>query len=161
MNKETNQVETVELDLIPSNPVKFNDKKREVTLMNGEIIKDFHTSKKCHSEYCPVHNPSDHQYKDFELSYFDGVFTRITTKSKHGFVVDPDDPVLNIGGRVILRNSVFCNICETTIISTHLNDEQRCDCDMGTFVLVNGGKDNLKRVRSARANYEDTSIVFM
>lgn len=155
-----NENDTVEMEATPAHSVKFNDKKNEVTLASGEIIKGYHTSKQCQSEYCPVHNPSNHKYKNMELGYFEGVFTRITSKNKHGFVIDPDDPVKKIGGRVILRNSVFCNICETTIISTHLNDEQRCNCDMATFVSVNGGKHFLKRVRSARANYYDTSIVF-
>lgn len=154
------EVDTVEMEQATANTVKFNDRKKEVTLASGEIIKDYHTSKQCKEEHCPVHRPSEHKYKDLELGYFEGVFTRLTSKSRHGFIIDPDDPVMKSGGRVILRNSVFCNICETAIVSTHLNDEQRCECDMGTFVSVNGGKQYLKRVRSSKANYQDTSIIF-
>lgn len=139
----------------------YSDRKNEAYLSSGRIMKNFHKSKTCKGNPCPVHNPSNHKYRDLDLDFVRGMFVRITDKSRYGFIPDPDDQKSRTGKRIILKNSLLCYNCDTEVESTHLNDYARCKCDYGTFIVANGGHESLKRVLSYDAKYSDTSIVFL
>ena len=57
---------------------------------------------------------------------------------------------------MIIRNSAMCLACNEEIESRHRHDFVRCSCGN---VMVDGGKDYLKRGVVDGTKYKDTSII--
>jgi hypothetical protein len=59
----------------------------------------------------------------------------------------------------IIRNAVYCKVCDTLIESTHRHDFKYCNCPEGskTRVAVDGGHVYLKRLLGPLAQYKELS----
>lgn len=57
---------------------------------------------------------------------------------------------------MIVRNSMKCLECNEEIESRHRHDFVKCSCGN---IMVDGGKDYLKRSVKPGARFEDTSII--
>lgn len=140
----------------------FDDAKRKAYLSSGQIINQFHESTKCAGEHCPVHKPSDHEYRQYALAFnFDAfVFERLIPSEDAAqplTIPDPDDYTLNRnGGQLIYRNSARCLECSTQVTSYRTHDFATCPCGN---LSVDGGHQYLRRVGS-KSTYEETSIIF-
>lgn len=129
---------------------------RALELSSGTVLRNPHNDEQCAGRSCPIHNPSDHPYRDFPLDFNGTNMVRVDPDSEGGVRIDPDDYEFNKENVAILRNSVECLNCETHITSEHKHDFVSCEC---RNVSVDGGHSYLKRsVRSSR-DYKDTSIV--
>lgn len=141
----------------------YDDVQRKAYLSSGQIIHQFHESTKCLGEHCPVHKPSDHEYRQHPLYFnFDAfVFERFLPDEDGRYrgkvIPDPDDYMLNQnGGEVIYRNSARCLKCGTQVVSKRRHDFSTCPCGN---LSVDGGHSYLRRVGVA-STFEDTSIIF-
>lgn len=132
----------------------FDDVKRETVLSGGQTIHAFHKSDQCSGDVCPVHKPSDHGLRVYDLHYnfMVGSFFRDVEGE---MVVDPDDYVLNVEGQVILLNMISCNHCGDLVASTHRHDFCGCSCGK---VAADGGSAYLRRLGSA-GDYTDLSVI--
>lgn len=131
-----------------------------IQLSSGQRISAFHKASACEPRNCPVHRPSEHEYRDLPL-YFTGThMVRLTGVSTNenpgGQIIDPDDYEYNINGKAILRNSAKCLSCQETIHSVYRHDYQTCPCGN---ISVDGGESYLKRSVNDFSNYQDTSLV--
>lgn len=132
----------------------FDDVKKEAVLSGGQTIHAFHKSDQCLGDVCPVHNPSDHDLRDYDLHYnfMIGSFFRDVDGE---MVVDPDDYVLNSAGEVIVLNMISCNHCDDLVASTHRHDFRSCSCGN---VAADGGSSYLRRMGSA-GDFKELSVV--
>ena len=137
-----------------ANESTFDDASRRAHLTSGQVITNFHRSFSCFGATCPVHNPSDHEMRDWDLHYDDVVGSFFRSKGSE-YTIDPDDYTFNRTGQVILRNSIECSTCRDEIESTHRHDYVLCQCEA---VAVDGGHVYLRRV--GYGTFTDTSIVF-
>lgn len=131
-----------------------------IQLTSGQRISAVHNASQCEPRNCPLHRPSDHEYRDLPL-YFTGTYmVRLTgvhtNENPSGQIIDPDDYEFNRSGKAILRNSARCLSCDTEIQSSYRHDHQTCPCKN---VSVDGGGSYLKRSVNDFANYKDTSLV--
>lgn len=140
----------------------FDDIARTATLSSGQVIHGFHKSTWCLGEHCPVHKPSNHEYRQYPLrfNFAQFVFERVLPErndEEFPFVIDPDDYNLNQnGGKILYRNSVRCNTCGDNIQSQYRTEHTSCFCGR---VSVSGG--NLyPEITGNQADYCDTSIWF-
>lgn len=138
----------------------YDDVSKTATLSSGQIIHGFHKSTQCKGERCPVHNPSDHQYRDdllvfnFAQFIFERVVSPVGKKSYN--VPDPDDYTLNQSkGNLVYRNSIRCNKCGDDIVSVYQHDMVNCYCKA---VFVDGGS-FYRRIGGAPSDYTDTAII--
>jgi hypothetical protein len=132
----------------------FDDVKREAVLSGGQTIHAFHKSGQCFGEFCPVHDPSDHKLRGYDLHYnfMAGSFFRDVDGE---MVVDPDDYVLNTAGKVIVFNLISCNHCGDLVASTHRHDFRSCSCGK---VAADGGSAYLRRLGSA-GDFKELSVI--
>ncbi len=136
----------------------YDNKARKAYLSSGKVIHQFHTLESCLGEFCPVHRPSDHKYRDLPLDWSNNLFIRLSDEFDNGFTIDPDDYRYNTEERVIYRNSAYCKSCQETVESVHRYDMQKCSCK---GIGVAGGFDCFTRViGNEGVNHIDTSIVF-
>lgn len=135
----------------------YDDEARTANLSGGQLIRAFHKSTMCAGESCPVHNPSDHEYRDLPL-FYDGIGGYMYRMTENGTkILDPNDYRLRTYGSVIVRNSGECLLCGTGVFSAFRHDSDTCECGN---VTVDGGKVYLKRsVREHLSSFEETSIV--
>lgn len=130
----------------------FDDTTRVAELSGGQTLFAIHRSAQCYGEACPVHNPSDHPLREFDLFWNDE--GRFFYRNVYGTnMVDPDDYGLSKNGSVIVRNSAMCTHCGVELVSTHRHDFVQCACG-GAF--VDGGHDYLRR---GGDRLKDTSVV--
>jgi hypothetical protein len=138
----------------------FNDIARTATLSSGQIIHGFHKSTWCLGVHCPVHKPSDHEYRKYDLrfNFSQFVFERVIPEGEEfPFVIDPDDYTLaQNGGKILYRHSVRCKNCGDDIQSHHRNDYESCSC--GRVSIVGGN--TYPSVLADPEDYIDTSIWF-
>jgi hypothetical protein len=132
----------------------YDDVRKEAVLSGGQTIYSFHKSNQCLGDFCPVHNPSDHDLRGFDLhfNFMAGSFFRDVVGE---MVVDPDDYVLNETGQVIVINLISCNHCGDLVASTHRHDFHQCSC--GT-VAADGGSSYLRRMGSP-GDYKELSVI--
>lgn len=136
----------------------FDDDKRVAYLSSGNEIHAVHRKVDCRTEFCPLHNPSEHEYRHLPLSYMAASFVRLDDSKAEPVIIDPDDRNYNTLPRVILRNSAKCYTCGVTVQSFHRHDRVRCDCG---GITVSGGFIVFERViGNEGANHVDTSLVF-
>lgn len=136
----------------------WSDETRQAHLSGGQVVYQFHLSGDCLGEHCPVHNPSDHKFRDRELGFEYGYMVRYEDGSHESFIVDPDDYNLNKTGQALLRNSAKCNTCGEELSSEYRHDFVSCSCGN---LSVDGGVGPggyLRRVGTS-GNFTDTSIV--
>jgi len=122
-------------------------------LSSGQIIENVHLVGTCLGEFCPIHNPSDHDFRDFPL-----VFTGVNMLREFPdgtLIPDPDDYSYNKGNPVILENSAKCYKCETTVKSISRHDFQECSCGN---VFVDGGYNYIRQGFLEGQYYENTSL---
>lgn len=151
-------VETVSGDTKVMVESIYDDKARKAYLSSGKVIHQFHSLASCLGETCPIHKPSNHEYRHLPLDWVNNLFIRISDEFDHGFTIDPDDYRYNTEERVIYRNSAYCNTCQETVESIRRYDMQKCSCK---GIGVAGGLDCFTRViGNDGANHIDTSIVF-
>lgn len=132
----------------------YDDASRKAYLSSGQVLNAFHKSTQCYGEFCPVHNPSDHLYRDLPL-FFDPVGFYFYREAGNGATyVDPDDFTLTSKGKIIIRNAVICLECEDEIESKHRHDFVSCKCG---GVAVDGGAAYLRR--AGVAGFRDMSVV--
>ncbi len=125
----------------------------EFVLYDGRKVVNVHEPEDCAGEYCVIHNPSDHAYRDLPLTMNQqGVMIRIS-KDPTTLIVDPDSA--NFFGIHILRNSAYCLNCETHIQSLSVHDFRECSCGE---VFVDGGLDYIRHGWTDPLTYQNTSI---
>ena len=61
----------------------------------------------------------------------------------------------------IIRNAVYCKVCDTTIESTHRHDFKYCNCPdaSDTRIAVDGGHVYIKRSIGPKADYEELTEI--
>lgn len=129
---------------------------RALELSSGTVLRNPHNSEMCAGRHCPIHNPSDHPYRELPLDFNGTNMVRVDPSCEGGVRIDPDDYEFNKENVAILRNSAECLNCSTNVASEHRHDFVSCKCGN---VSVDGGHIYLKRsVRNAEG-YKDTSIV--
>jgi hypothetical protein len=101
-----------------------------VLLRGGQRLRNVHSSKKCKGQPCPIHNVSDHPFREWD-QIWNGRFIERT--DGQGWVRDPDD---------IPFNAVRCLICQMEIESFTVHDFKTCACGN---VSVDGGREYKKR----------------
>lgn len=126
----------------------------QTTLYDGRVL-THHDRNRC-SGQCPLHNPSDHEFRQHPLDWDDawGVMVRrIPIQGGVETIIDPDEYRLR-GPKYLLQNSAKCLDCKVEVVSTHRHDFSTCECGN---VSVDGGHDYARRVFSGD-NWVDTSI---
>lgn len=124
-----------------------------VYFADGTKLSHIHHETQCNGAYCPLHNPSNHEYRDLPLGFKQGHMVRYSPEFPLGFVVDPDDYQFNRHGFAILRNSAKCGQCENELVSQHQHDFVTCECGQ---LSVDGGNAYLRRIGT---DYIETSII--
>ena len=124
-----------------------------VTLNSGQVIYNSHAPGTCLGEFCPLHNPSEHELRGAPL-YFNGV--HMYRKVGDDLRVDPDDYSFLQHGRAILRNSARCALCGDEIFSESRHDFRSCSCGE---IFIDGGPSYLRRGAKDMGNFIDTSVV--
>lgn len=141
-----------------TNESTYDDAAHKAFLSSGQTIERFHASGECYSDHCPVHNPSEHQFRNLPLGFNMEIFmfTRILPNPVAGIseIPDPDDYNYNDGKTVIMRNSALCDICKTEVESHYRHDFVQCECGA---ISVDGGHSYLKR---SGTDFIDTSVIF-
>lgn len=129
----------------------------DIQLSGGQIVHNFHTKTDCLGVVCPVHNPSDHEYRDFPL-FFNGkhMIRQISDSDDDKWVVDPDDYYFNKDGQAILKNSAQCLNCGYILISVFRHDFKECSCKN---LFVDGGFDYIRRGVKNETQFVELSIV--
>lgn len=128
---------------------EWDDDAKKAYLSGGQVLSNFHRSDDCWNQRCPVHNPSDHAYRDYPLHFLDNRYmVRLSEGFPHNMMIDPDDPMLALAvkegaDRLILRNSAYCETCDEVAVSTRRYDYHACK---GKHVRVDGGYDAIHRV---------------
>lgn len=133
------------------NPEVVFEGPRAVRLNGGLVIKNIHTEDVCASRNCPIHNPSDHEFRGYPLHFNGHNMYRMVGVTP---VIDPDDYYFSIEGKAILRNSLTCVHCGDMVESTYRHDFSTCRCGK---VSADGGLDYIRRVGSP-SDYIETSI---
>lgn len=129
---------------------------RALKLSSGRVVANPHRDTDCSGRHCPIHNPSDHEYRDYPLD-FNGVhMVRIDPTVEGGVRIDPDDYVYQSTGSAILENSAYCHKCKEDVVSESRHEAARCSCGN---ILVDGGHSYFKRGVKWPEFFEDTSIV--
>lgn len=109
-----------------------------VTLSGGQVIRGSHVPGTCLGEHCPLHNPSEHAYRDLPL-YFNG---KHMYRSKGNlFYVDPDDYEFSRSHYAIIRNSAKCLACGDEVVSRNRHDYTSCSCGA---IFVDGGNEYIR-----------------
>lgn len=139
----------------------YDDIARQANLSSGLIIHGFHKSEHCKGEVCPVHKPSNHQYRDCILNFnFEVFIFERKVENADGtytWVPDPDDwKMQHSGGSILYRNSIKCLQCGDNIVSRTRHDFVTCSCGL---VFVDGGSD-YKRIGGNPKDWVDTSIIY-
>lgn len=135
----------------------YDDISRTAELSGGQTIYAFHKSEQCAGEHCPVHNPSDHPYRDLALFFEPEGFYMYRVTDDGTKILDPDEYRLRTSDKVIIRNSVLCRECGTEIESAYRHNYVCCPCGA---VAVDGGRHYLKRSAwNMEQTFKDTSIV--
>lgn len=131
-----------------------------IQLTSGQRISAFHKAIQCEPRNCPVHRPSEHEYRDLPLFFTGTYMVRLTGEidgeSPTGQIIDPDDYEYNRSGKAILRNSAKCHGCNEEIVSAFRHDFVTCSCGN---VSVDGGGSYLRRTTRGSADFKDTSVV--
>lgn len=131
------------------------NEKGKTVLSSGQILNNVHQDGDCLGDHCPLHNPSEHSYRDLPLG-FNGIFMYRETKNGD-IVVDPDDYELNVNGFVVMKNSAKCLNCNDVVVSETVHDFTTCSCGN---VSVDGGLKYIRRAVKDSTKYEDLSICF-
>lgn len=146
------------LILMTTTESTYDDASHKAFLTSGQTIERFHASGECYGDHCPVHNPSDHAFRNFPLGFNMEIFmfTRILPDPVAGVfeIPDPDDYNYGKSKTVIMRNSALCDICKTEVESHYRHDFAQCECGA---ISVDGGHVYLKR---SGTDYIDTSVIF-
>ncbi len=111
---------------------------QEVTsLPSGDLR--HHGAGQCAGEKCPLHKPSNHEYRDYPMDWNSdwGLMVRLVDDEQ---IVDPDD--MNNRPGYIKRNSARCLKCGTEVVSRHRHDYVTCPCGN---VSCDGGNAYLRR----------------
>lgn len=127
-----------------------------VRLSSGQVIENVHGKGTCLGEFCPLHNPSDHDFKTFPLLFNGNSMLR--ELSDGSYIPDPDDYLYNQGKSVIVENSAKCYKCDTIVKSLSRHDFQECSCGN---IFVDGGLDYIRQGFLEGEYYENTSITFL
>lgn len=120
-----------------------------LTLHDGREF-HLHDEWQCLGERCPVHNPSDHEYRTWGHAWNGKHMLRTNGEQT---VIDPDDFRFRVYGTAILENSVVCGWCGVKVYSWYRHDYRECPCGE---TIVDGGLDYL---RHGGSNFFDTSVV--
>ena len=134
---------------------RYDKETRTAYLSSGQVVRNFHDETQCLGERCPLHKPSDHNFRGLPLGFEDGIMVRYDDKFAGGFIADPDDYRLNKEGSVIIRKSIKCALCGDEIESKYRHDFQTCQCGVCS---VDGGRD-YRRIVGNPGTFIDTSIV--
>jgi len=109
-----------------------------VTLNSGQVLRNVHRAGTCLGEHCPLHNPSEHAYRDLPLRFNGKHMYRVDGDELR---VDPDDYEFSRSHYAILRNSARCRSCGVEIVSTTVHDLVSCACGS---IFVDGGHEYLR-----------------
>lgn len=123
-----------------------------ITLSSGQVVFSFHQDLDCSGRVCPVHNPSDHEFRNLPLGFVDGHMVRYAADNT--ILIDPDDYQLNRYGTAILRNSAKCLKCGDEVFSRSRHDFVTCSCGN---VSVDGGLAYVRHLFRERDLYLNTS----
>lgn len=124
-------------------------------LSGGQELKNIHAADDCFGAVCPLHNPSEHEWRDMPL-FFNGVnmFRKLPDNSS---VIDPDDYAYNQTGSAILLNAAKCLSCGEVAISESRYDFTSCYCEK---VFADGGHTYIRHGYQNINDYEDLSVIF-
>jgi hypothetical protein len=138
---------------------RVND--QTIQLTSGQRLSAVHKASQCAPRNCPLHRPSEHEYRDLPLFFTGTYMVRLTgeinDENPTGQIIDPDDYEYNRNGRAILRNSALCHSCGEEIVSAFRHDFVTCSCGN---VAVDGGGSYPRRVLRDGASFKDTSVIF-
>lgn len=134
--------------------------------MEGTVMPDgrtlyHHESLVCEGGICPLHNPTDHEYRQYPLDWDDlwGVMVRrVPVDGGVETHIDPDEyKIRNLkkGQNLILENAAKCLECKERIVSLHRHDFVTCSCGN---VSVDGGHDYMRRAFKGENWYDDSVI---
>lgn len=123
-----------------------------IVLSGGQLFERTHNEDQCLGDTCPLHNPSDHIYREDPL-FFNG--THMYRIHNGETIVDPDDYLFNKNGSAILKNSAKCLKCNVEIESVFQHDFVSCPCN---DVFVDGGFTYIRHGWKNKENYENTSV---
>lgn len=127
----------------------------QTTLDSGTVL-THHDWQICGGEPCPLHNPTDHEFRQYPMDWDSswGVMVRrVPIPGGVETVIDPDEYRLR-GPKYILENSAKCLECGDHIISMSRHDFETCSCGN---ISVDGGHDYQRRV-FGEGRWEDTSL---
>lgn len=125
-----------------------------VRLSSGTVLPKVHEEGTCLGEHCPVHHPSEHEYRNEPLDMLGKHMVRLTDD---GPVIDPDDYLFNRNGYAILVNRVQCYDCTERITSERRWDYVTCSCGR---VSVDGGQDYQRRAVRSGGMFAEQSLVY-
>jgi hypothetical protein len=92
-----------------------------------------HREEKCSGDPCVLHNPSDHDLRDWSLQWIEGGFVRVNTATDEG----RDDPDVAAFRKARSGPRIKCLNCHSVIQSTHRHDFVTCKC--GATSIDGGG----------------------
>lgn len=115
----------------------------EQTEMPDGRMLTHHNASVCAGQHCPLHNPSDHEYRQYPLDWdsLTGVMIRLLPSGET--VIDPDEYRLHQKERYLYINRAVCNKCYEAVASVHRHDFKTCSCGN---LSVDGGHDYPRRV---------------
>lgn len=117
----------------------------QTTMPDGQVL-THHDWSVCGGEPCPLHNPTDHQYRQYPMDWDSAwcvMVRRIPIPGGVETVIDPDEYRLRQERPYLLENAAKCLECNTRIVSTFRHDFVTCPCGN---VSVDGGHDYARRV---------------
>lgn len=126
----------------------------EFILADGTILHNIHQPGTCWGDYCTIHKPSKHKYRDYQLVWANGMLCRDTDD---GLIPDPDHPAFQRDQGVIMVNAATCLKCADYIESNYRHDFKYCICQN---ISVDGGKDYIRHGWHNESYYSDESISF-
>lgn len=107
------------------------------SMAGGLMVRGVHEEGTCIGEYCPLHKPSEHEFVNYPMVFFNGHIWRVLEpENELAFIVDPDDLMFNLKGNIRLRNAVMCQKCAEVLVSLHRHDYRQCQC---ATAMVDGG----------------------
>lgn len=123
-----------------------------LTLSGGQVIYNAHREGTCFGEHCPLHNPSEHEYRYLPLRFNGKHMYRVDGEKLY---VDPDDYDFSQSHYAILRNSAKCLHCGDEITSLYRHDYVTCVC---RAIFVDGGNEYI-RAGGKKGAFLSTAVV--
>lgn len=97
-----------------------------VIIRGGQRLHNVHSARACRGRHCPIHRVSDHEMRQWDQVFMEGVMWRVNPLTKLIYL-DPDQV-----------NAVKCRECGDVVASLHRHDFRSCACGLTS---IDGGFD--------------------